>query len=109
MAILAMHTGMKRCKNVESRAALVAALGQPTGLPLQRAYLIQEISTLLIPPCRSWQDARVQNGFRALTVSLSECYKKESPRWRYRLGVRTSDSQSENPGSIPGSATKSSS
>src|SRR5262249_37549505 len=27
-------------------------------------------------------------------------------RWRYRLGVRTEDSQSSNPGSIPGSATK---
>jgi hypothetical protein len=26
--------------------------------------------------------------------------------WRYRLGVRTEDSQSSNPGSIPGSATK---
>ncbi len=25
--------------------------------------------------------------------------------WRYRLGVRTEDSQSSNPGSIPGSAT----
>src|SRR5260370_42485155 len=30
------------------------------------------------------------------------------PKWRYRLGVRTEDSQSSNPGSIPGSATKSS-
>ena len=29
--------------------------------------------------------------------------------WRYRLGVRTEDSQSSNPGSIPGSATKQSS
>src|SRR3954471_19363208 len=28
-------------------------------------------------------------------------------RWRYRLGVRTEDSQSSNPGSIPGSATTS--
>jgi hypothetical protein len=27
--------------------------------------------------------------------------------WRYRLGVRTEDSQSSNPGSIPGSATNS--
>jgi hypothetical protein len=27
------------------------------------------------------------------------------PAWRYRLGVRTEDSQSSNPGSIPGSAT----
>ena len=27
-------------------------------------------------------------------------------KWRYRLGVRTEDSQSSNPGSIPGSATK---
>src|SRR5450759_3662686 len=26
--------------------------------------------------------------------------------WRYRLGVRTEDSQSSNPGSIPGRATK---
>src|SRR5580692_12074135 len=31
------------------------------------------------------------------------------PTWRYRLGVRTEDSQSSNPGSIPGSATKQSS
>ena len=31
----------------------------------------------------------------------------EALRWRYRLGVRTEDSQSSNPGSIPGSATKS--
>ena len=31
---------------------------------------------------------------------------KVSPAWRYRLGVRTEDSQSSNPGSIPGSATK---
>src|SRR5271166_2309720 len=28
-------------------------------------------------------------------------------QWRYRLGVRTEDSQSSNPGSIPGSATNS--
>jgi hypothetical protein len=36
------------------------------------------------------------------------CYNREvaSRRvWRYRLGVRTEDSQSSNPGSIPGSAT----
>src|SRR5271157_6569623 len=31
---------------------------------------------------------------------------KLPPEWRYRLGVRTEDSQSSNPGSIPGSATK---
>ena len=31
-----------------------------------------------------------------------------TPAWRYRLGVRTEDSQSSNPGSIPGSATNSS-
>ena len=31
--------------------------------------------------------------------------KKLPPAWRYRLGVRTEDSQSSNPGSIPGSAT----
>src|SRR6202035_4477308 len=30
----------------------------------------------------------------------------DSTGWRYRLGVRTSDSQSGNPGSIPGTATK---
>ncbi len=29
----------------------------------------------------------------------------EGLRGRYRLGVRTEDSQSSNPGSIPGSAT----
>ena len=44
----------------------------------------------------------------ALTILASGCKKNELPLWRYRLGVRTSDSQSENPGSIPGSATKSS-
>ena len=33
--------------------------------------------------------------------------RKLPPEWRYRLGVRTEDSQSSNPGSIPGSATKS--
>ena len=32
--------------------------------------------------------------------SRARCWK-----WRYRLGVRTEDSQSSNPGSIPGSAT----
>src|SRR5271167_498144 len=31
--------------------------------------------------------------------------RKLPPKWRYRLGVRTEDSQSSNPGSIPGSAT----
>src|SRR5271165_6832117 len=31
--------------------------------------------------------------------------RKLPPEWRYRLGVRTEDSQSSNPGSIPGSAT----
>lgn len=36
------------------------------------------------------------------------CYNHVLPGWRYRLGVRTEDSQSSNPGSIPGSATKSS-
>ena len=35
------------------------------------------------------------------------CYNCHGP-WRYRLGVRTEDSQSSNPGSIPGSATNSS-
>ena len=33
------------------------------------------------------------------------CYNHVLPGWRYRLGVRTEDSQSSNPGSIPGSAT----
>ncbi len=33
------------------------------------------------------------------------CYNEALPRRRYRLGVRTEDSQSSNPGSIPGSAT----
>src|ERR1700681_176028 len=32
--------------------------------------------------------------------------RRNPPEWRYRLGVRTEDSQSSNPGSIPGSATK---
>ena len=31
--------------------------------------------------------------------------RRNPPEWRYRLGVRTEDSQSSNPGSIPGSAT----
>src|ERR1022692_2414126 len=41
-------------------------------------------------------------------VRASFCYNRDSsqsPKWRYRLGVRTEDSQSSNPGSIPGSAT----
>src|SRR6266478_110318 len=33
------------------------------------------------------------------------CYNFVSTLRRYRLGVRTEDSQSSNPGSIPGSAT----
>src|SRR5947209_6995130 len=33
------------------------------------------------------------------------CYNFRISGWRYRLGVRTEDSQSSNPGSIPGSAT----
>ena len=33
------------------------------------------------------------------------CYNQHPAHWRYRLGVRTEDSQSSNPGSIPGSAT----
>jgi hypothetical protein len=33
------------------------------------------------------------------------CYNQSSLPRRYRLGVRTEDSQSSNPGSIPGSAT----
>jgi hypothetical protein len=36
-------------------------------------------------------------------------FRRNPPEWRYRLGVRTEDSQSSNPGSIPGSATKPSS
>ena len=39
----------------------------------------------------------------SMTESL--CYNHLRPGWRYRLGVRTEDSQSSNPGSIPGSAT----
>ena len=39
-------------------------------------------------------------------VPASElCYNQHRRNWRYRLGVRTEDSQSSNPGSIPGSAT----
>jgi hypothetical protein len=33
------------------------------------------------------------------------CYNRSLPGWRYRLGVRTEDSQSSNTGSIPVSAT----
>src|ERR1700722_2239945 len=35
------------------------------------------------------------------------CYNRCLPGWRYRLGVRTEDSQSSNTGSIPVSATNS--
>jgi hypothetical protein len=53
--------------------------------------------------------ARAKRSSRgAVGMKLSEsrlCYNKRSSRWRYRLGVRTEDSQSSNPGSIPGSAT----
>ena len=39
-------------------------------------------------------------------AAIQVCYNAESlAKWRYRLGVRTEDSQSSNPGSIPGSAT----
>jgi hypothetical protein len=43
-------------------------------------------------------DLEPSSWFDILRMSLSE--------WRYRLGVRTEDSQSSNPGSIPGSATR---
>ena len=39
-------------------------------------------------------------------VLRKACYNRNLVQWRYRLGVRTEDSQSSNPGSIPGSATK---
>src|SRR5260370_12317562 len=41
-------------------------------------------------------------GERAFVIIGLRC---NPPEWRYRLGVRTEDSQSSNPGSIPGSAT----
>src|SRR5579871_6248155 len=57
-------------------------------------------------------------GLRTLRGNISACRKAWPNRewelrfviitfylWRYRLGVRTEDSQSSNPGSIPGSAT----
>src|SRR5258708_37660042 len=53
---------------------------------------------------------------RWLTVSPPELWRARAfviiglrcnpPEWRYRLGVRTEDSQSSNTGSIPVSATK---
>jgi hypothetical protein len=46
---------------------------------------------------------------RADAMSARLRFASVSPleKWRYRLGVRTEDSQSSNPGSIPGSATNS--
>ena len=38
-------------------------------------------------------------------MSKFVCYNRPLPGWRYRLGVRTEDSQSSNTGSIPVSAT----
>jgi hypothetical protein len=43
-------------------------------------------------------------------AKIPECFSNlrgSSDSWRYRLGVRTPDSQSGNPGSIPGTATNS--
>src|SRR5271165_1796911 len=45
-------------------------------------------------------------GAASAHISKFVIIKKLPPAWRYRLGVRTEDSQSSNPGSIPGSATK---
>ena len=44
-------------------------------------------------------------GAAAAGIAKFAIIKKLPPAWRYRLGVRTEDSQSSNPGSIPGSAT----
>src|SRR5271166_3278543 len=46
-------------------------------------------------------------GAAAAGIAKFAIIKKLPPAWRYRLGVRTEDSQSSNPGSIPGSATSS--
>ena len=53
---------------------------------------------------RRSEDALPISGFVVKLVQGSEPLPPD--RWRYRLGVRTEDSQSSNPGSIPGSATK---
>ena len=44
---------------------------------------------------------------RASRPDPSDILNPPAKAWRYRLGVRTEDSQSSNPGSIPGSATNS--
>jgi hypothetical protein len=49
----------------------------------------------------------LRNRARVRRMERTVCYNLGSPPGRYRLGVRTEDSQSSNPGSIPGSATKS--
>jgi hypothetical protein len=49
---------------------------------------------------------RVPCELSATSAVRGLCYNQEDfARRRYRLGVRTEDSQSSNPGSIPGSAT----
>ena len=54
----------------------------------------------------SGKENRVLSQPTSRKIDVEICYNcKGLPAWRYRLGVRTEDSQSSNPGSIPGSAT----
>ena len=50
---------------------------------------------------------RAARGDGGAEIETMLCYNLNLLPGRYRLGVRTEDSQSSNPGSIPGSATKS--
>src|SRR5450759_248099 len=48
---------------------------------------------------------RAARGDGGAEIETMLCYNLNLLPGRYRLGVRTEDSQSSNPGSIPGSAT----
>ncbi len=53
--------------------------------------------------CGKAQDKNLRASYNF--VNLLDARLAWGRLWRYRLGVRTEDSQSSNPGSIPGSAT----
>ncbi len=84
--------GMKTSEMTDGEAATFAFYS-----PL--ADRILRLGRELVNPLQS----RFWSGFGSLCKFV--IIRKLPPEWRYRLGVRTEDSQSSNPGSIPGSAT----